>query len=49
VSKKAFSFLFSFVLLCDVLCDPLWFNGLAFTTKALKGFHEGTLRGEFIL
>ena len=32
---------FSFVFLSDALCDPLWFNVLDFTTKALKGLHKG--------
>ena len=31
------------MLLCVLLCDPLWLKK-AFTTKELKGFHEGTQR-----
>jgi hypothetical protein len=31
--------LFPFVLLCVLLCDPLWFNDLDLTTKAHKGKH----------
>ena len=27
----------SFELLCDVLCDPLWFNDLYLTTKSHQG------------
>jgi len=25
--------------LCVLLCDPLWFNELIFTTKVHKGYH----------
>ena len=27
----------TFELLCDVLCDPLWFNDLYLTTKSHQG------------
>jgi hypothetical protein len=33
-----------FVVLCVILCDPLWFNDLIFTAKLLKGIskiHKG--------
>jgi len=30
---------FPFVLLNVLLCDPLWFSTLVFTTKAHKGKH----------
>lgn len=33
--------LFSFVLLCDILCDPLWLISF-FNTKELKGFPKGS-------
>ena len=33
LSKKLFFLLYYFVFLSDVLCDPLWFNELYFTTK----------------
>lgn len=39
-----FSFGFSLCVTSFNLCDPLWFNDLCFTTKALKGFHKGTKR-----
>jgi hypothetical protein len=34
----------TFELLCVVLCDPLWFNDLYFTTKSHQGatkVHKG--------
>jgi hypothetical protein len=40
MSKKELIGFFPFVL----LCDPLWFNELIFTTKAHKGIHKGSQR-----
>ncbi len=36
--KKVHILISPFVLLCDVLCEPLWINLLNFTTKVTKGF-----------
>jgi len=46
-SQKSNLALFSFVLLFFLLCDPLWFNVLIFTTKEHQGFHKG-LKGLLI-
>jgi len=39
--KRHLTSCFPFVLLLFLLCDPLWFNDLNFTTKEHKGFHKG--------
>jgi len=35
--KSVFLMDLTFELLCDVLCDPLWFNDLYLTTKPHQG------------
>jgi len=32
-----------------ILCSPLWFNELFFTTKVLKGYNEGSQRKNRII
>jgi hypothetical protein len=41
-------FLFYFVRLCVLLCDPLWFNDLFFTTKDSKVYYESQYQTSFI-